>query len=99
MIKINGIRWRLVKVSPSNPALRMPNDSLALGCCDTDSHTIYIDKKLQDRELKEVLTHEITHAIIYSYGIELTTKEEETIVSIISSHGTEIAKLVQKALN
>ena len=99
MIKINGIRWRLVKVSPSNPALRMPNDSLALGCCDIDNHTIYVRKDLHDIKMKEVLVHEITHAVIYSYGIELTTKEEETIVSIISSHGTEIAKLIQKALN
>lgn len=98
MIKINGIRWRLVKVSPSNPALQTPKGNLALGCCDSTNHTIYIRKDLHDKKLKEVLLHEMTHAVIYSYDIQLTTTEEENIASIISSSGLEIIKLTQQAL-
>lgn len=95
MIKINGIRWRLLQVSPSNPALQTPNGNLALGCCDSTNHTIYIRKDLHDKKVKEVLLHEITHAVIYSYNIELTPTKEEDIVSIISSFGLEIIKLTQ----
>ena len=98
MIKINGVRWKLLQVSPSNPVLQMPNGSLALGCCNSINHIIYICKDLHETDLEEALIHEFTHAVIESYNIILTSREEETVVTLISSYGQEIAKLVQKAL-
>lgn len=49
---INGISWRVRKVSPTNPFLLTPYDTYALGSCDKPSHTIYINNTLTDNKLE-----------------------------------------------
>lgn len=97
MIIINGIRWDLLLVPPSNPALQMPHGKQALGCCDNFTHIIYINKELSKRKIKEVLRHEITHAVIYSHNISLTPREEETVVEVVTKYGRKINGLTNKA--
>lgn len=97
MIVINGIRWDIILVSPSNPKLQMPNNKQALGCCDNFSHIIYINRDLEGKKMKEVLRHEITHAVIYGYNISLTPREEETVVEIVTNYGRKINRLVNRA--
>ena len=97
MIIINGIRWNLLLVLSSNPALQMPHGKQALGCCDNFTHIIYINKELPKKKIKEVLRHEITHAVIYSHNISLTPREEETVVEVITKYGRKINRLTNKA--
>ncbi len=97
MIVINGIRWNLLLVSSSNPALQMPHGKQALGCCDNFTHIIYINRELPKRKIKEVLRHEITHAVIYSHNVSLTPREEETVVEVITKYGRKINRLTNKA--
>lgn len=97
MIIINGIRWDLLLVDPSNTKLQIPNGKRAFGCCDNFTHILYISKNLNKKALKKVLRHEITHAFIYSHNILLTPKEEETVVEIVTNYGQQINKIANRA--
>ena len=96
---INGIRWRVRMVSPSHPFLITPWKTHAYGVCDKTTQTIYIDKTLLPRLKKEVLAHEIVHAAMFSYAIDLSYEEEEIVAEILSIHGEEIYKWTNTIYN
>jgi uncharacterized alkaline shock family protein YloU len=43
-----------------------------------------------------VLCHEVAHAAMFSYGVDLTIEQEEIIVDIIATYGEEILKITNK---
>ena len=43
--------------------------------------------------IKKVLCHEIVHAVMYSYHVDLSHREEEMVADLISSYGDEIMRL------
>ena len=45
---------------------------------------------LQDNFLKKVLCHEIVHAAMFSYNVDLTLEQEELIADLIATYGQEI---------
>lgn len=92
MIIINGERWRVRLVPPSDPSLIFPSGK-ALGCCSDITKTIYINNTLSPSLLKKVLLHEITHAVLYSYNISIPNYEEEIIADLIATYGNEIVLL------
>ena len=79
-------------VAPSHPMLLTPWLTHAFGACDKRTQTIYIDKTLQPAKVKQVLCHEIVHAVVFSYGIILSYNEEESLAEFISAYGDEIIK-------
>ena len=89
---INGVRWRVRLVSPAHPMLLTPHKTHALGVCDKVTQTICIDETLSPQELKEVLCHEIVHAAMFSYNVELTLEQEELIADLIASYGEQIVE-------
>ena len=89
---INGVRWRVRLVSPAHPMLLTPHKTHALGVCDKVTQTICIDNTLSPRKLKEVLCHEIVHAFMFSYAIDLTYDEEEMVAELMSEYGEDILK-------
>ena len=46
--------------------------------------------------LKKVLSHEITHAAMFSYNVKLTVQQEELIADIIATYGTEIIDVTNR---
>ena len=40
--------------------------------------------------LKKVLCHELTHAAMFSYNVELTIEQEELLAELIATYGEEI---------
>lgn len=96
MIVINGVEWQIKFVSPFNSHLYISSKFKALGCCDSYDKIIYISKFLNPIQLKIVLRHELTHAIIYSYDISMTKREEEKVAQVISYYGEEIIDLTKK---
>ncbi len=80
-------------VSPSHPLLLTPWKTHALGVCDKTTQTIYVDKTLKPRKQKEILCHEIVHAFMFSYGIDLSYKEEEIVAELMSKYGDDIIKV------
>lgn len=99
MIIINGVEWQIKFVSPFNPHLYTSSGTKALGCCDSYNKIIYISKFLNPIQLKIVLRHELTHAVIYSYDISMTKREEEKVAQVISYYGEEIIDLTKEIYN
>ena len=89
---INGVRWVVRLVSPAHPMLLTPHQTHALGVCDKTTQTIYIDKTLRPSRIKEVLCHEIVHACMFSYAVDLSYDEEEMVAELMSKYGDEIIK-------
>jgi hypothetical protein len=87
---INGVRWRVRMVSPSHPLLLTPWNTHALGVCDKITQTICIDKTLSPQLIKITLCHEIVHAFMFSYGIDLSYAEEEMVAELMSYYGENI---------
>lgn len=99
MFRINGITW-YVKFVPSHDETLMRSDgTIAIGMCDNNMHTIYINETLSGRLLKKVLCHEITHAAMFSYDIDLTLEQEEVIADLIASYGEEIIHITDTIFN
>lgn len=96
MIRINGVVWRVMLVPPFHPGLRRSNRTFALGCCDYFTRIIYISKDVQQQYLKKIICHELVHAAIFSYGIDLDPEEEERIADLIASYGKEIVDMTDK---
>ena len=77
-------------VSPAHPLLLTPWRTHALGVCDKITQTICIDETLSPQQLKEVLCHEIVHAFMFSYDVDLSYNEEEMVAELMSEYGEDI---------
>ena len=93
---INGIIWRVKIVPPTYPALLNYQGSFTLGCCDNNTKTIYIADGLRESKFMKVLGHEITHAAMFSYNVQLTYDQEELIADIIATYGNEIVEVTNR---
>lgn len=87
---INNVRWSVRLVSPAHPLLLTPWRTHAYGVCDKVTQTICVDKTLSPQKLKEVLCHEIVHAFMFSYDIDLSYQEEELVAELVSKYGEDI---------
>ena len=93
MFVINGVAWKVKRVPPDYPLLQTPKGNYAIGVCDRKSKLICINNQLRRGLIKEVLCHEITHAAMFSYNIQLTYDEEELIANLIAKYGHEIVSI------
>lgn len=46
--------------------------------------------------LKRVLCHEITHAAMFSYNVELTYEQEELLADLLATYGSEIISITNE---
>ena len=90
MVKINGETWRIFQVSPNHPMLMRDDGGFALGSCDDPAKGIYISEMVKGEKFKKVLCHELTHAAMYSYNVNLTIEQEEILADLIATYGQEI---------
>lgn len=99
MFNINGEEWRVIFVSPLHPDLLMSNGEYTIGTCDDVTKTIYIANSLEQKLTKKVLCHEITHACMFSYDIELDFSQEELLANLIATYGQEIITVTNQIFN
>ena len=90
MFTINGEAWWIVLVAPNDIALLMPDGEFALGACNDATKTIYISNLFHGEEFEKILCHELVHAAMFAYDVELDINEEELIAEIIATFGEEI---------
>ena len=93
---INGLGWRVRIVPPTYPMLLTQQNTFTLGCCDNSTKTIYIADGLKEVKFRKVLAHEVTHAAMYSYNVQLTLDQEELLADIFSTYGDEIIAVTNK---
>ena len=96
MFLINNVYWKLSVVPADFPLLMCLDGTYTLGSCDSLMRTIYINENIQGSLLKKVLCHEITHAAMFSYGVDLSLDQEELIANLISTYGDEIIYITNK---
>ena len=96
MFKINGVVWRIILVSPNHPFLYRSDGSLSIAACDYNYKAIFISDQINVSFVKKVLCHEITHAAMFSYDIDLDLAQEEVLADLIATYGQEIVCLANK---
>lgn len=74
----------------------MDDGSYTIGACDNLTKTIYIADTLKGRMLKKVLCHELVHAAMFSYDVQLNYEQEELLADIIATYGEEIVNITNK---
>ena len=99
MININGNEWRIALVSPFDSSLQRSDKSYALGVCDDIEKTIFINKELSQEYIERVLCHELTHAAMFSYNVELTYQQEELLADLMATYGQEIIHITNGIFN
>lgn len=99
MIQINKDKWNIMFVPFNHNILQRSNNTLSFATCDTSTKTIYINNDLRGKFLKKVLYHEITHAVIFSYNVELTVNQEELFANLFSIYGDEITYITNTIFN
>ena len=72
------------------------NGIWTIGSCDDPHKTIYIYQGLKKYLLKKVLCHEITHAAMYSYNVNLSLEQEELLADLLSTYGEEIIEIANR---
>ena len=96
MFEINNIYWSIKLVSFNHPKVQRSDGSFALGACDDITKTIYISEDVPSYKIKKVLCHEITHAAMFSYNVNLNVDQEELIADLIATYGEEIITITNK---
>lgn len=96
MLTINGEEWRVVSTSANHPMLQRNDGSFAIGACNDITKTIYIVEELPPMLFKKVLSHEITHAAMFSYNVPLSIEQEEIVADLIATYGQEIISMTNR---
>lgn len=99
MVDINGENWKILLVSPHHPHLRRSDYGYTLGVCDDKLKTIFINDSLTDAYTWKVLCHELTHAAMFSYNVDLTLEQEELLADLIATYGLEITHMTNLVFN
>ena len=105
---LNGDLWRPVLVSSDDPRLVDRTGSSRLATTDPSTMCVYLSKGLTRRDLETVLTHEIGHCALYSYGLldslhalipeDTWIDVEEWVCNYLANHGREILHAATTAL-
>ena len=97
---MNGLHWRIRFVNPNSDILIDRTLSKTVAVTDPDTMTIYLSNKLHGEFLTRVVLHELSHAMMISYGylkqIHRYCKKrywvdmEELIANLIADRAYEI---------
>ena len=97
---MNGLRWRVRFTYPTDPVLVDRTGALTIGVTDSATMTIYLSNELRGSFLTTVVLHELSHAMMISYGyleqIHRYCKKrhwvdmEELIANLIAQQAKEI---------
>lgn len=93
MFTINNEKWYIKFTSPADNIFLMEDGSFTIGTCDDLSKTIFLADNLKGPLLKKVLCHEIVHAAMFSYDVNLSFEQEELLANIIATYGEEIINI------
>lgn len=90
---INGFEWKVHFVSENHDELTDENGEPSLdGVTLLRTCEIYIDGDLPKGLMAKIVTHELVHAVAYSYDVDLDNVNEEKMCDFIGTY-FEIIKL------
>ena len=97
-VKINSEEWQVLLVSANHPKLYRVDGSLTIGSCDDITKCIYIKEDMNEYDTFKVLCHEMTHAVMFSYNVDLPPEQEELFADLLATYGLEIIELTNYIL-
>lgn len=105
---MNGIRWRVERVSESDPRLTDRTGLARVATTDPLTRTVCIWEGLDGSTLEKVTLHELTHCAMWSFGllpqIRLLVESGNTILTeewccnLIADYGAEIRRAASQSL-
>lgn len=99
ILTINGIEWTVYFVDKLHSALVDDNgEQDAYGITRYRLCEIFIDNGLHGDLFKQVATHELVHALAFSYGECIDLENEEKICDFIAAHFDELKRLRKEIL-
>lgn len=98
MFVINGIEWNILYVNPNSHLLQRSDGVFTFGVTDFPTRIVYINNRINGEMLTKVITHEIVHCLIFSYGIDYSIDEEEKIADFIATFGREVINVADNII-
>lgn len=95
-ILVDGMTWRVVRVSPGDPGLVDMAGLARVATADPATRTIRIAAHLVPPLLDKVVLHEIAHAVTMSY--DLPYEEDERLATFFENHAIQVTLLASEAL-
>lgn len=105
---MNGYLWRIKYVSPESFDLIDRTGKKRLATTDPRTRYIYLSNELQGDILNRVLLHELSHAVMFSYGLldrlhfyvrpEYWIEAEEWVCNFIADYGYLIFRIASDIL-
>lgn len=99
MFTINGIDWNLIFVNGASSHLLRSDGTISLAVTDWNSRSIFVSTAPKWAYLRRIITHEICHAICFSYDIELPLEQEEILCDFVATYGDEVFSIVDMVLS
>lgn len=97
-IKINRTEWKVFFVDKTHAQLADESgEQIAYGITLPRECEIYIDNGLPKGMMRKIVTHELVHAIAFSYGVNLEHATEEDICDFIGIY-FDVLKPIRKAV-
>lgn len=79
--RVNGTVWPIRWQDPGT--VKAEDGAEAAGVTDNEKYTICMDNGLHPDKEAAVLLHELTHQVLYLYGVQMPDDLEETVADAI----------------
>ena len=91
-ITINGLEWSIEEADV------IEGKGHSLGVTYSNTLHILILKDLPITNFKKILIHELTHAVLYSFGLDQAKKNDEILCDFVSAYSEQILKVANDYL-
>lgn len=92
IIELNENKYQIKIVKPDDKNLLMDDGDYHFGVTDFNKKIIYIADNLSNYALKYTLLHEITHAVIDSFGFLQVEWNDEIVADFMANYSTMIVE-------
>ncbi len=97
-VNINGLNWNVFFVDKHYEELvDEDGEQNAYGVALLREGEIYIDDSLPEGLMRKIVTHELVHAVAFTYSVDLENADEEKMCDFVATHFDEI-KTLRKAI-
>lgn len=95
-IKINNNTYKIYAVAPDSEKLKMEDGEYHSGITDFNKKEIYIADNLSNDAKRYTLIHELTHALIDSYGFLQVEWDDEIVADFMGNYFINICDILSK---
>lgn len=95
-IKINNNIYKIYETDPYAEELKMEDGEYHTGVTDFNKKEIYIANNLNKDSKRYAILHELTHAIIESYGFMQVEWTDEIVADFIGNYFPNICTILEE---